>query len=217
MAPSPLSTTLPAPGQRTAPHTASPWRLWRWGMLALVAMSALILWRMPDVEGVRLQVRATARTSMACFLVAFAASACHRLWPGGFTTWLMRHRRQWGLLFAGSHALHAAGILTLGLLADQATFAQLTPLPSRILGGLGYACLLAMAITSTDAARRRMGAVNWQRLHTWGSHVIWLVFLLSCLKRVPLNAWYALPAAVLLMALGLRWLAARRRPDQAGA
>jgi sulfoxide reductase heme-binding subunit YedZ len=216
MAPSPLGTTVPASDrpqrpQRPAPaQAASPWRLWRWGMLGLLAMTLFILWRMPDVDGVRLQVRATARTSMACFLTAFTASACFKLWPGPFTQGLLRHRRQWGLLLAGSHALHAAGILTLGLIADPALFAQLTPLPSRVLGGLGYACLLAMALTSSDAAMRSMGPLNWQRLHTWGSHVIWLVFLLSCLKRLPVSAWYGLPAAALMLALGLRWAAARR-------
>jgi sulfoxide reductase heme-binding subunit YedZ len=203
--------TLPGLARPPAASIGSPWRLWRWGMALLCAMCVLILWRMPDVDGVQTAVRATARTSMACFLVAFTASALHRLWPGAFTQGLLRHRRQWGLLFAGSHALHAAGIVALAGLADAALFAQLTPLPSRVLGGLGYACLLAMTLTSSDAAVRWMGRTRWQRLHHWGGHLIWLVFVMSCLKRIPLSAVYALPAAVLLAAMGLRWVASRHQ------
>jgi DMSO/TMAO reductase YedYZ heme-binding membrane subunit len=180
-------------------------------MALLMGMCVLIVWRMTDVDGVQTLVRATARTSMACFLVAFTASALFSLWPGRFTQGLMRHRRQWGLLFAGSHALHAAGIVALGALADPALFAQLTPLPSRVLGGLGYACLLAMALSSSDAAVHWLGTRRWQRLHSVGAHVIWLVFLMSCLKRIPHSAVYALPAGVLLLAIGLRWVAASRR------
>ena len=51
---------------------------------------------------------------------------------------------------------------------------------------------------------------RWQALHRTCAHVIWLVFLLSCLKRVGGEPIYALPLALLLGAMLLRHWPVRR-------
>ena len=62
------------------------------------------------VEGVRLAIRLTARTSFFLFLLAFTAAPLSRLFPGPFTRWQRANRRYLGLAFASSHAVHAAAI-----------------------------------------------------------------------------------------------------------
>src|SRR3989344_2845677 len=73
-----------------------------------------------------------------------------------------------------------------------------------------------MALTSSDAAVRWLGGPRWHALHRICAHLIWLVFVLSCLKRVGAAPVYLLPLALLLAAMCLRhWptrLAASLRP-----
>jgi DMSO/TMAO reductase YedYZ heme-binding membrane subunit len=174
------------------------------GAACLVALTAAMLLSQPDVEGARRLVRVTARVSLALFLLAFMASALWRRWPGTLSSCLMRHRRQVGLLFATSHACHAVGIACLAAWADPDLWAQLTPQLSRWIGGAGYVAIVLMTLTSFDAAVRWLGSARWQALHRTCAHVVWLVFVLSCLKRVGAAPVYALPLALLVGAMLLR-------------
>jgi methionine sulfoxide reductase heme-binding subunit len=171
----------------------------------------------PDVDDIRLLIRITARSSMLLFVLAFTASAVATLWPSSRSQWMLRHRRQLGLMFFGSHVLHALAIGALAIWAAPELFAQLTPLPSRVLGGAGYVALIAMAATSNDRAVAWLGRARWQQLHSWGAHLIWLVFVMSCIKRIPLQPVYTAPLLVLLAAMGLRWWARRQPAQQAQA
>lgn len=210
---SPISPSAP---QSASAAAASPWRLWTWGSLGLVLLSMLMLLSQPDADGARRLIRVTARLSLPLFLLAFIASAWWRRWPSPLSRALMRHRRQVGLLFASSHACHAVAIACLAAWSDPALWAELTPLPSRWIGGAGYVAILLMALTSSDAAVRWLGGPRWHALHRICAHVIWLVFVLSCLKRVGAAPVYLLPLALLLAAMCLRhWptrLAASLRP-----
>lgn len=169
----------------------------------------MLLWQ-PDAQGARRLIRLTARLSLVLFLLTFIASAWWRLWPGTLSAALMRRRRQVGLLFATSHACHAVGIACLAAWADPQLWAQLTPLTSRWIGGAGYLAVVLMALTSCDVAVRWLGRARWQILHRLGAHVIWLVFVLSCAKRVAATPIYALPLALLIGAMVMRhWPAGR--------
>lgn len=190
----------------------SPWRLWAVGTACLVALTAAMLLSQPDVEGARRLVRVTARVSLVLFLLAFTASAWWRRWPGQASAALLRHRRQVGLLFATSHACHAVGIACLGAWAGPQLWAQLTPPLSRWIGGIGYVAVVLMTLTSFDAAVRWLGRAGWQALHRVAAHVIWLVFVLSCLKRVGAAPVYALPLAFLIGAMLLRHWPLKPRP-----
>src|SRR5688572_25388522 len=77
------------------------------------AALAVVLADGGGVDGVRLAIRLTARTSLALFCLAFTAGALARLFPGPFTRWQRANRRWLGLAFASSHAVHAAAIVTL--------------------------------------------------------------------------------------------------------
>lgn len=189
----------------------SGWAIWLAGTALLMSMSAWLLGPTPGVEELRSMVRATARSSLLCFLLAYTASAWAQLWPGRFSQALLLRRRQWGLLFFTSHLLHAMALIGLQQAASPALWASLTSTLSYALGGSGYLILSLLALSSNRRTQAWLGAARWQRWHRLGSHWLWLLFLLSNAKRVPLSASYLLPVTLLLGALILRVVAKRER------
>jgi len=189
----------------------------RWALLAglslaLLAMAALILVLMPGASGMRQLIRATARSSLLLFVLAFTASAQARLWPGAWSQWLCSQRRQLGLAMAVSHAIHAcaiAGFALLDPLAFQVHLVQSNPVP----GTIGYAFIVAMAATSFDRSAAWLGPRVWRWLHLGGMYFLWVSFMVVFGKRLPHSGAYAVPVLILLAALGLRlwpWLVRRR-------
>src|SRR5215831_13642230 len=87
------------------------WRLFAVLALALTTLCIGIAgMRGFEVDGVRMVIRFTARTSLLFFCLAFSAAALARLWPNAWTHWQRRNRRYLGLSFAASHGLHAVAI-----------------------------------------------------------------------------------------------------------
>ncbi|MBO9677251.1 MAG: hypothetical protein J7556_03385 [Acidovorax sp.] len=189
----------------------SPWAVLGWISLLLLLMAAAILALMPDVQGLRQLIRATARTSLVLFVLAFTASAQWRLWPGAWSRWLRTHRRQIGLSMAVSHAIHAAAIAGFAWMAPADFMAQTNP-GSLATGGLAYAFIALMAATSFDRTAAWLGPRAWRGLHWAGMYYLWISFLVAFGKRLPQSEGYALPMMVLAAALALRlWPAARSR------
>lgn len=178
-------------------------------VLATMAMGLLVAagW---DVEGYRLVIRATARTSLIFFLAAFAASALASLWPNGFTRWLRRNRRQLGLSFAMSHFIHALAIYAF-YTADPATFWTLQNTRSLITGGVAYLFIALLAATSFNRMVRALGPKLWGRIHWAGVWFIAISFIFTNGKRIPVSGYYAIPVALVLIAVALRIIAARRK------
>jgi sulfoxide reductase heme-binding subunit YedZ len=186
------------------------------GATSLV-MAALAVWlaamRGFEVDGVRLVVRYTARTSLLLFCLAFSASALHRLWSSPYTSWQRRNRRYLGLSFAVSHLIHAVAIVCFAVMAPP-LFAEATSPASFIFGGIGYALIIAMAATSFDATARAIGPRAWRILHLSGVYYLWVQFMISFGMRIPAMpnyAWFLLP---LLAVMAMRVMAAvqeRRR------
>lgn len=168
-----------------------------------------------SVEGVRLVVRITARTSLMLFALAFTASAVIRLWPGSFTRWQRANRRQLGVSFAVSHLVHAAALIALASL-DRLLFLSLTNPVSLVSGGLAYVFIIAMAATSVDRTAAMIGRRAWRLLHAAGAWYIWISFVVAYGKRVPLSAFYWAFFAV-VVAMAVVRLVARSRPRPATA
>jgi len=196
---------------------------WRLFMLLTLILTGLCVWiagmRGFEVEGARMVVRFTARSSLLLFCLAFSAAALARLWPSGWTRWLRRNRRQLGLSFAASHALHATAIIAFAMM-DPAAFASVTNLASYVFGGIGYAIIIAMAATSFDRSAAAIGPRAWRALHLWGGYFLWAQFMVSFGKRIPAMPLYSLFLIPLLAVLALRLIAmagARSgRPLEAG-
>ena len=103
------------------------WRLF--AVLTLALGRAVGIWiagmRGFEVDGVRMVIRFTARTSLLFSCLAYSASALARLWPNGWTLWQRRNRRYLGVTFAGSHGLHAVAIAAFAAM-DPASFIAAT-------------------------------------------------------------------------------------------
>jgi sulfoxide reductase heme-binding subunit YedZ len=155
---------------------------------------------------------ATARLAFPIFAVAFTASALRMLAPSATTRWLVRNRRHLGLAFAFVHFIHLGALVALN--AERDTVPDTVTLVG---GGLAYFFVLAMALTSSDAAQRLLRR-NWRRLHLAGGWWIWVVFTQSYAGRVAGGAepWdvYVLLTAVAVAVPVLRFVAWRRKRPQ---
>src|SRR4051794_7605329 len=182
------------------------WRLFALLSLTLVTLS---LWisgmRQFEVEGVRMVIRFTARTSLLFFCLAFSAAALARLMPNTWTRWQRRNRRTLGVTLAASHGIHAIAIGAFAIM-DPAGFAAATSLVSYIFGGIGYACIIAMTATSFDRTAKALGALAWRRLHLIGGYYLLFQFMVSFGKRIPDMPLYALFLIPLVAVFALRMI-----------
>ena len=189
------------------------WRLTGVLSLLLAAMALYFLsvdgW---DADGIRLVIRATARTSLVLFVLAFTASAMVELLPSEVTRWQRRNRRYLGVSFAVSHFIHLAAIVSLAWL-DKALFWKLTNLGTIVLAGAAYLFIAAMAATSFDRTAAWLGPRKWRLLHLVGGWYVWISFAVAIGKRVPLDRFYW-PMAALILAAGLVRLAAMWRRNR---
>ncbi len=185
-----------------------------WAALGLAAMVGTILAvEGTGEEGLRAVIRATARTSVTLFALAFAASSLHRAWPTAASRWILRNRRYLGVSFATSHFTHLLAIFALcgwspaGVLAEGG-------LVGVTLGGVGYLFLAGMTITSFDRTAAWLGPRRWKRLHTVGAYYLWTIFFVSFTPRAFGSPPYAIFALGLLgvLVLRLRTRTARRVP-----
>jgi len=201
-------------GELTMPTARETWfEGWRlFGVLTLTLI-ALCVWiaamRQFEVDGVRMVIRFTARTSLLFFCLAFSAAALARLYPNAWTRWQRRNRRALGVTFAASHGLHAIAI---GLFAamDPTGFAAATSPASYIFGGIGYAFIIAMTATSFDRTAAAVGPRAWRMLHLSGGYYLLLQFTVSFGKRIPEMPLYGVFLIPLLAVLALRLIAMTR-------
>jgi DMSO/TMAO reductase YedYZ heme-binding membrane subunit len=171
------------------------WKIVAFSALA-VGMMLAVIWSIYGVgePGMRVAIRATARTSCVLFIIAFVAAALCRLWPNTFTQWLLKNRRYFGLSMAVSHTYHA--IAWSGLwLATSGTSPKFDPL-----GILGYVFLFAMTVTSFDRPAAWIGKRAWKILHNAGMHYFWLAFIFEFGTKIFKSIPIYLPLTVLLVA-----------------
>jgi sulfoxide reductase heme-binding subunit YedZ len=195
---------------------------WRLFALLGLTLTALCVWiasmRQFDVDGLRMVIRFTARTSLLFFCLAFSAAALARLWPNGWTRWQRRNRRYLGVTFAASHGLHAIAIGCYAVM-DPAGYAAATSAASYIFGGLGYAFIIAMTATSFNRTAQAIGPRAWRTLHLTGGYYLLFQFTVSFGKRIPDMPLYALFLIPLAIVFALRMISmaqkGARRPVQA--
>ena len=182
------------------------WRLFAVLSLTLLALSVWIAeMRGFEVDGVRMVIRFTARTSLLFFCLAFGAAALARLWPSGWTRWQRRNRRSLGVTFAASHGIHAVAIVAFAVM-DPAGYAAATSIASYIFGGIGYAFIIAMTATSFDRTAKALGARVWRRLHLIGGYYLLFQFTVSFGKRIPDMPLYAMFLIPLVAVFALRMI-----------
>ncbi len=163
-----------------------------------------------DADGPRLVIRATARTSLVLFVLAFTAGAMADLVPGEATRWQRRNRRYLGVSFAASHAIHLAALIALSRV-DADLFWKLTNVANIVLAGAAYVLLAAMTATSFDKTAAWLGARRWRLLHLIGGWYIWISFAVAVGKRAPQGPVYWAMLALVTAAAVVRLLAMSRR------
>jgi methionine sulfoxide reductase heme-binding subunit len=201
-----MSAARPALARRPRGRFEGP-SLVAWVAAALALLVAVLLVGEGTGEaGLRAVVRWTARTGLAFFLAAYAASSLRRLWPRTSTAWLVRNRRWLGLSFATAQAVHLAAI---GLLARHlGPSFEIEPV-SFAGGTLGYVFTAALAATSSDRAVAWLGPARWRLLHRVGIHWLWIVFAVTEIPAAALSPLHLLLAALVVGAAILRLVAWR--------
>lgn len=180
------------------PHT---WKLTGWIAASLFVMVLVILGIEGTGEaGLRMVIRATARTSVLLFAVVFAASSLVQSIPNRITRWLLAKRRYLGVSVAISHSLHLAAIVAVALQFGTINFDWGTV----VLGGSAFILLWSMALTSSDAAVAWMGRARWKWLHWIGMYYVWIAFFRAYLGRAPTSGGYTLLTALLVAVLAIR-------------
>jgi len=167
-----------------------------------------------DVDGVRMAVRYTARSSLVLFCLAFSARALLTLFPSMWSRWQFRNRRYLGLSFAISHALHAVAVATFAVVSPVA-FTGATSIASYVFGGVGYIFIALMAATSFDKTAAAIGPRAWRALHLTGGYYLLVQFMVSFGKRVPDMPLYGIFLVPLIVVFVLRMVAMSRRPSGA--
>jgi sulfoxide reductase heme-binding subunit YedZ len=186
------------------------WPIVGWATLVVGAIVATILTVVgSDEAGLRMGIRATARSSVVLFSLAFAASALRRRWPNDTTAWMLRNRRQLGVSFAASHLIHLILIVALGGFT-WAGFLANTPMITLIFGGTAYVFIALMTLTSFDATAAWLGPRAWKRLHTVGAYFVWIIFAQNFFRMAFMSSFYWPYAALLAGAMVVRWMPAPR-------
>jgi len=184
------------------------WPLVGWAALGIATMTGVLLAAYGTGEvGVRVLLRATARTSLVLFTAAFVASSVARVWPLPLTRWMLRNRRYLGVSFAVSHFVHLLAIIAAVKIAN---FHLNTA--TVIAGGSAYVFVAAMTATSFDRTAAWLGPRRWKRLHTVGVYVIWAVFAVSYVPRAIFESPAYAPLALLVIGSLVLRLSARRTP-----
>jgi sulfoxide reductase heme-binding subunit YedZ len=177
---------------------------------ALLPLARLLIGYWFDRLGanpIELITRSTGTWTLSFLLITLSVTPLRLLlrWP-----WLLRLRRMLGLFAFFYACLHFTTYIWLDQFFDWAAIAK-DILKRRFIwiGFAAFVMLIPLALTSTNAAVRTMGARNWQRLHRLVYaiaicgvvHYWWLVK-----KDVTQPALFALALTVLLASRVATWI-----------
>jgi len=177
--------------------------------LVLGAAAVLLAVEVALSDDVRMLIRATARTSVTWFVLAFVARPLTVLGVVRPGKWLLRNRRYLGLAMAISHGGHLVAIVVLAR-QEGSLFWDKLAVTTLVGGGFGYVMLAAMVATSWDGAQHWLGRRRWRALHLTGMWTLWLIFTGSYAPAAPSSVVAAIAAVVLVSAAVIRVLAATR-------
>lgn len=188
--------------------------LWAWAIVQLVVALSLVCFSLLffiggfDENTTRQAIRMSARIAVVLFSLAFGAYAFHRVMKNSFSFWLLMNRKYIGVSFAILHLVHLGFLLIL-----QQYFHPIFNTAKTISllgGGLAYAFVVLMLLTSFEFFSKYLTRKQWKILHTAGGYWIWFIFIRSYVKRAFTEYEY-IPLAVLLVAVVVLRLLVRRR------
>ncbi len=158
-----------------------------------------------EEEGVRMLIRATARSSVVLFCLAYSTAALVRFWPSDATRWLIRNRRYVGLGFAVSHAIHYAAVYAVSRIDPQQFFVEEGRELTGFVTVMTVVFLAALVALSFDTTQRWAGPKGWRSAHWLLCAAFWVFFLSAYGGRVAEGELFYAPFLALLIAtMGLR-------------
>ena len=183
--------------------------MWREGWRVMLALSGVVFAMACTVvtlegmtePGLRMLVRASARSSAILFLTAFAAPGVGALRSGTVGAWLTCNASSIFLSFGFSHFVHLVALGLWAKLFPNSFFAHVRP-TALVMGSLLYVLIgfMCMQILRGASARRgRTGAVEGM-----GGFVLWAAFALVYVSQVLTGVLYALLAFFALASLAVR-------------
>ena len=141
--------------------------------LTLVAC-AVALYVMLDsgdiLDSSRAYLRLNGREGMGIFFVSFGASALHRLLNAGWTRYLLKNRRYYGISTAIVLWSHFLVILSLSVTASE-WFRDGAPWYILYPGAVVFILVGLMALTSNNFAVNKIGSGHWRTLHLVGGYL----------------------------------------------
>ncbi len=182
-------------------------RNWTVLLTTMLAIGAVVLTIFElsgtDQQTVTLTLRLTAFSSLLIFLLLFIARPLRQLLDSPLTRTLKDNRRYFGIALAGSHTVHLVLIVIY-------VFGVGVPFQTLFIGGVAYAFLYAMLITSFDAPAAAIEPLAWRRLHKAGLYWIGGTFTFTFISNflsAPDNLAYQASTALILAAISVRILA----------
>jgi DMSO/TMAO reductase YedYZ heme-binding membrane subunit len=121
-------------------------------------------------ESSRAYLRVSGRVGMGLFFVSFGASALNRIFEAGWSKYLVRNRRYYGISTAIVLWSHFLVILSLSVTASE-WFKESAPWYILYSGTGTFILVGLMALTSNNFAVRKMGARRWKTLHLVGGYM----------------------------------------------
>lgn len=190
----------------------------RWGVHILMALPLLGLagqWAMAIVTGdpraaglsaepVAYSINTLGLWALRALLLTLAVTPLRLLtrW-----SWLAPLRRPLGLWCFAYASLHLTVYFGLNLLGSFEELAQeIAKHPFILFGMAGWVLLLPLALSSTRAAIRRLGAKRWQMLHrlVYAAAVVAAVHFILRVKGFQIEPWIHAGIAAMLLLMRLR-------------
>lgn len=195
----------------TALKRVPPWSVYMMGLLLLAWLVAQVFTGGLGVDPVKVIEHQLGTLGLQFLLAGLCVTPLRRF--AGLN--MLRYRRALGLVSFAFISLHLTTWLLLDLQLRWAEIgADLYKRPYIIVGMLGLAAMVPLAVTSNTASIRKLGAAGWQKLHRL---TYFAVFAGALHYLLLVKTWTAEPLAyfgVTLALLALR-VAPKRRPSPA--
>ncbi len=173
-------------------------KYWPIGLAVLAGAAAMYVGLQTgadDLERWQLAARYTARAGFPFLIATYIGSSLYKLQPGSWSLALVNHRQFFGLGLVTTHSFHLVALINF-----LYALPEMPPIIGLLPGFAVFAVLYAMALTTNVC-------MNWKRLHTFGIHLVWLVFTATYLVKITRpdqQAVSGLFAAIAILALLLR-------------